>query len=332
MKQAKGWDRRAFLKLAGAAGVAAGLPLVSPALGLAKLDRKQLAAQASRMMMGTVVAVTVVDTSADRAQEALGRALAAMEELTPVFDRHAGSGPVRLLNAEGRLASPPPRLARVLELCRRVHQASGGAFDITVAPLLDAYKLSFAAGRRPGRQEVERALAAVGGLASQDGALVLTAEGAGVTLDGVAKGWVADAGLAAAKAAGARAALVNAGGDVAAFGRPWRVAVADPRAPEQAKETVRLDQGALATSGSYEVYFDRDKLFHHLINPATGLSARGGLSASVRAPSAAVADAFSTACFVMRPHLAMRLVRAQGLEALLYTKSRQRYVSEGFLG
>jgi thiamine biosynthesis lipoprotein len=288
------------------------------------------------MMMGTVVAVTVVDTSADRAQEALGRALAAMEELAPVFDRHAGSGPVRVLNSEGRLAGAPPRLARVLELCRRVHQQTGGAFDITVAPILDAYKRSFAAGRRPSRAEMDRALAAVGALERKDGALMLTGEGAGVTLDGVAKGHVADAGLAAAQAAGARAALVNAGGDVAAFGRPgerpWRVAVSDPDAPTRAREVVSLSCGALATSGSYEVYFDRDKLFHHLINPATGLSARGGLSASVRAPSAAVADAFSTACFVMRPHEAMRLLKAQGLEGLIYTRAGQRYVSGGFLG
>ena len=88
----------------------------------------------------------------------------------------------------------------------------------------------------------------------------------------------------------------------------------------------------MATSGNYEVYFDRDKLFHHIVNPSTGRSPRTDTSASVRAPLAAMADAMSTACFVLRPSQAMRLLKAQNLEGLIYTRLRQRYATEAFWG
>ncbi len=336
MKPTHTIDRRAFLKLAGSAGIAASLPLVSPAIGLASLNRQLKVAQASRMMMGTIVAVTVVDPSPARAQEALALAFQRMEELTPIFDRHSGSGPLRALNREGRVRELSPDLKRVLGLCRQVHQLTGGAFDITVAPIIDAYKTSFAAGHKPTSKDIEAALAAVGCLRIEADVLVLTREGAGVTLDGVAKGFIADEGLKAMRQAGVYSALINAGGDVAvmgdAGGRPWRVAVSDPDQPTQAKTKVEMVNGALATSGNYEVYFDRDKLFHHIVNPSTGRSPRTDTSSSVRAPQAAMADALSTACFVLPPYQAMRLLKAQNLEGLIYTRNQQRYATEGFWG
>jgi thiamine biosynthesis lipoprotein len=93
-----------------------------------------------------------------------------------------------------------------------------------------------------------------------------------------------------------------------------------------------MTSGALATSGNYEIYFDREKLFHHIVNPSTGRSPRTDTSASVRAPRAAMADAMSTACFVLPPHQAMRLLKAQNLEGLIYTRNRQRYATESFWG
>jgi len=341
MKRASTIDRRAFLKLSGCAGVAAATALVSPAIGLASLpgrNRGLMVAQQTRMMMGTVVTITVVDPSATRAQEALAAGFARMESLTPLFDRHQGDGPVTQLNRQGRLGDIPPDLRQVLELCQRVHRLSGGAFDITVAPVLDLYKQCYAQGTMPPpRRRIQEALAAVGGLRQEGDRLLLTRPGAGVTLDGVAKGFIADQGIKAMAQAGARHALVNAGGDLAALGdqggRPWRVGVADPHQRHRPVMVVSLNGGALATSGNYEVFFDRERLYHHIINPTNGRSPRTDLSASVRAPSAMLADALSTACFVMEPRRATALLRAHpGLEGLIYTRQGQRYQTPGFRG
>lgn len=143
-------DRRSFLRFAGSTALgAAALPLVSPAIGLAGLGRGQNAAQETRMMMGTLVSVTVVDPSPAKAQEAMNQAFAAMAKLTPVFDRHRPGGPVAAFNAEGRLNDLEPRLKAVLELCMAVQQSTGGAFNPTVAPIIDTVRASFLQTHQP---------------------------------------------------------------------------------------------------------------------------------------------------------------------------------------
>lgn len=333
----KSLDRRAFLKLAGCAAAGAALPLVSPAIGLASLDKRLQAAQETRMLMGTLVSVTVLDASPTRAQDALNAAFARMAALTPIFDRHGQSGAVRLLNQEGRLADAPPLLTGLLKVCQQAHQLTRGAFDITVAPIIDLTRQSFtASGRPPARAELLSALSSLGRVSLAGGQVRLSGDGAAITLDGVAKGFIVDQGLAAISRAGARHGLINAGGDLAVMGTPgaaraWQVGVADPADPSKAGRTLSLKSGALATSGNYQVYFDRQRLYHHIVDPRTGQSPRGDLSASVRAPSALWADAMSTACFVMKPHQAMRLLNSRPeLEGMILTRHGQRYQTRGF--
>ena len=339
MKSTPRMNRRGFLKLAGIAGAAASLPLVSPAIGLADMGRKLHVAQQTRMMMGTLVSVTVIDSSPSLAQDAMNKTFNRMASLTPIFDRHSGSGLLNALNTSGSISGMPAELSKVLDLCHSVHRFSGGAFDITVAPIIDAYRQSFAAsGHAPSKNELQAAMSTMGGVSVNGNAMAITRQGAGVTLDGVAKGYLVDQGLAAAKAAGASHVLINAGGDVGVLGdrgngQPWRVAVSDPAEPSKAKAVISLTSGAVATSGNYEVYFDRDKLYHHIIDPATGASPRMDTSVSVRAGSAAMADALSTACFVMKPKDARKLLSAnKGLDGMILTRHGQRYMTEGFAG
>ena len=332
-------DRRTFLKLAGAAGAGAALPLVSPAIGLASLDRGLKVAQDTRMMMGTLVSVTVLDPSAGRAQTALEAAFGRMSALTPIFDRHNGSGPLVELNRSGELKNAPREVMAMLRLSQRVGADTGGAFDVTVAPIIDLTKKSFAEHqRRPSRQDLLQALTAVGGMELGQDSVRLTKPGAAVTLDGVAKGLIVDQGMEAVAAAGCSHALINAGGDLKVMGdrgagRPWRVGVADPAEPTRTLARVTMTSGALATSGNYQVYFDREKLYHHIVNPASGRSPHKDQSASVRASSAMLADALSTACFVMRPEKAQAFLDARpGLEGMVITKAGRKLASRGFFG
>ena len=339
MKDKKQMDRRSFLKLAGAAGVAAAMPLVSPSIGLASLTGGLKVAQETRIMMGTMVAVTVVDQSAAKAQTALNRAYEAISAIAPTFDRYHSGGALYELNSTGSLSKLPPALSQVLELCAKVNQSSGGAFDISVAPIVDAYKNSFAANKSlPEAKQLEKAMSAIGGFSLANGTARLTKEGAAVTLDGVAKGYIVDIGMTALKRAGVSHALINAGGDVAAMGnradgKVWRVGVADPADKTQAKQVMHLSNAAVATSGNYEIYFDQEKLFHHIIDPHTGASPKTEASVSVKASSATVADALSTACFVMEPGQAMNYLNSHaGVEGLMLTRFGQKFMTTGFAG
>ena len=97
--------------------------------------------------------------------------------------------------------------------------------------------------------------------------------------------------------------MINAGGDILALGhtgagRPWRVAIQDPFDREKYLRIIHLSDMAVATSGSYEIFYDPNKEFHHLLNPATGRSAERLVSATVVDRAAARADALATAVFV----------------------------------
>ena len=332
----KAISRRRFLKLAGQAAVGVGAASLSPAIGLASLGPGLKVAQATRMMMGTFVSITVVDTSTTRAQEAMEAAFERMKELVPIYDRH-GKGLVHELNTTGSLELTP-ELASLLGFCTEVHRLTGGAFDITVAPLVDLVATSFATrSAPPTHEQLEQALRLVGALKVQGRRAWLTAEGAGITLDGVAKGHLADEAIKVLKAYRVKGGLVNAGGDIAATGsrggRPWRIGISDPNNPSRAIAVISLREGAVATSGNYEVYYDRDKLFHHIINPRTGRPARADASVSVRAHSAVMADALSTACFVMAPHEARKFLSSHsGISGLIITRHGMRYMSGPFKG
>jgi thiamine biosynthesis lipoprotein len=83
MKESKQMDRRSFLKFTGMAGLASALPFVSPSIGLASLGGGLKVAQETRIMLGTLVGVTVVDKSADKAQLGLAKAFEAMSAISP---------------------------------------------------------------------------------------------------------------------------------------------------------------------------------------------------------------------------------------------------------
>lgn len=116
----------------------------------------------------------------------------------------------------------------------------------------------------------------------------------GVDPTGLAKGWIAERAMERLRLAGIGAAMVNAGGDIGAFGEPepgrsWRIGVRDPRRADLFVAVVALD-GAVATSGAYE-------RGHHVLDPHSGLAARGLLSATVTGPELALADALATGLF-----------------------------------
>ena len=133
----------------------------------------------------------------------------------------------------------------------------------------------------------------------------------GLDPTGLVKGWAAERALDELKRAGVPAALINAGGDIAAYGRPapgqpWRIGIRHPLAEDRLLLMVELDgPGAIATSGTYE-------RGEHLIDPHTGAPANGLLSATVVGLDLAFADALATALFVSGGALLERISRLAG--------------------
>jgi thiamine biosynthesis lipoprotein len=276
-------------------------------------------------MMGTFVTVTVLDGSKDKSIQAVDSAFNTMRNLTPVMDRHQASTPIGELNSSGKLKDIPPELAAVLFQAKYFHTISQGAFDPSILPVLELTEQSFTQSNQPpAGSEFSQAMDKVGLDQLQIGpeGVSFARSGMRLTLDGIAKGYIIDQAINTLQGMGIKYALINAGGDIRTLSgkgpdSAWQVGVKDPRGQRPLVQTLALNNGALATSGNYEHYYDSQKDYHHLIETKSGYSPQDITSVSVLAPTTAEADALSTTLFVKpRPQavaLAQSLPHVQAL-------------------
>lgn len=313
-------DRRAFLRLSGLLGLgmaSGGLyPMIAEAV---RLDRKAYKVSETKLGMGTFVSMTLVHPSKDQAEEAMGLAFEEVERLTALMTRFDTSGAVACLNRDGSLRDLPAELTKVIRAALGYTRATGGYFDVTVKPVVDLFKSRASGGQfsQPTEAELNTALELVGSqhveIHGHD--VRFRKPAMGITLDGIAKGYIVDEASRVLSSRGIKDFLVNAGGDIKAVGRradrsPWAVAIQDPQKKRQFPDVVSLTDAAIATSGDYEVYYDREKVFHHIVDPKTGLSPHLSRSVSVVSPTAMAADALATGVFVMGSTEGTRLINS----------------------
>ena len=338
------FDRRRFLKACGLLGVGAVAGgVIQSTFDVVGLRRGLKKVSQTRLAMGTYVTVTAVGQSRDQAEQAIGCAFEEMNRLVAIFNRHDSATPLSLLNRDGILADPPSELVAVVNHSKYFNVLSRGAFDPTVKPLIDLFDERFAqAGATPpSATELQQALTRVGAeaLDCSSKRISFHKPDMSITLDGIAKGFIVDQMSSLLSEQGLTNHLINAGGDIRTSGstlsnKPWTVAVEDPKKNGDYPDFIAMNNGAVATSGSYEIYYDQQKVFHHIVNPRTGLSPQECVSATVSAGSVMQADALATALFVMKPVNAVQLVHdlpnSLPAKCLILDPDGKRYPSVGW--
>lgn len=336
-------NRRRFLRhlsLAGAALTAGTLlpPVFSTLLAAAPLDQEQDTLQETRLLMGTTVTIALHAPSRTLAEDALGKAFAEMDRLIAVFDRHSQATALGTLNSQGRLDHAPAELVHVLGTAQRFGIASSHAFNPAIAPLVDLYRDATLAEATPDARDCAAALALCkpGGIRVKDGNIRLQRQGMRLTLDGIAKGYIADAASLALTKAGAVNHMINAGGDIRAQGvspkgTPWSIGIENPSKGGAPVAVVRLSGQGIATSGGYESPYGRDGRQHHLISHRTGRSPDIA-SISVVAPTAMQADALATTLSLLPPAEALRFMKSRTNTAcLILDGNGNRWMSPGWV-
>ncbi len=304
-----------------------------------------------RPAMGSFVTISVLHQSEALGAEAIGKAFEEMDRVIAVLNRFDGGSALAYLNDTGRIDGAPPELTQVVGGGVDYHRLTDGAFDITVKPIIDLFRdpQTYEPRTPPSAAELGEARELVGaehiGMDGRD--LILSRSGMGLTLDGIAKGYIVDAMADTLRAHGATRFLINAGGDIRAAGDrgdelPWTIAIRDPEdsAPSWDSESwrrsvvpdlIRITDGAVATSGSYEVYFDRQRLAHHIVQGQTGRSPDHAMSVTVTAATTMAADALATAVFVLGPGQGMRLIDGlDGCECLIIDRQGKQVRSPGW--
>jgi FAD:protein FMN transferase len=307
LEHGTGVSRRRALTIAAAA---AGMPLLC---GADRSHSAPLLHQWTGTSLGSPSQLLLYHDDGATAARIARECAAEIERLERIFALYRADSEIARLNRNGRLDFPSIDLLTVLSQCQALSALSDGAFDVTVQPLWTLYAAHFFGDSVPSPdgpppQAVELARALVDWRAIDAGPRrIALMPGMGVTLNGIAQGFVTDRITDILRAHGCDRTFANLGCSEIraqgsrANGRPWRAGLADPRQPEKVAIALDLRDRSVCTSGGYGTKFEATGRFHHLFDPATGTSAHGYLAVSVFAARAMIADALSTALYVTPP-------------------------------
>jgi len=335
--------RRDFLKISGMFGLGlATFPVGIRSAEAVKFDKNLYKVSRSRTGMGTMVSITTFNPSKDHAEESIALAFEEIERLTKIMSRFDSDSPVALLNRDGFCNNVPPELSFVIKKSLQYHQISNGFFDITVKPVLDLLAQSFKDQKKAiqNKEKIVELLQLVNAklISLHGNGISFKKDGMGITLDGIAKGFIVDKAIEKLMKQGIKHALINAGGDIRTIGdkgnnRPWKIAIEDPLKKKNYPDIVAITNRSIATSGNYEVFFDKEKIFHHIVNPKTGVSPLINASVSVQAPTAIEADALSTTLFTLDPFQGTRLINSiPSCQSFIITRNQQKIKSSSWQG
>jgi FAD:protein FMN transferase len=203
-----------------------------------------------------------------------------------------------------------PSVFNLLEHARRLQNETGGAFDITVAPLVHCWGFMHGKGRLPETAEIEEAWARSGMahviLDEKDHSVRFDREGVMIDLGAIGKGYAIDCAVEILRETGVTTALLH-GGTSTVYGRgappdadSWKIALASPPGQPSGDIAVELRDSALSVSAVWGKSFESDgKKFGHVLDPRTGWPVHNAVQAAVVLPSATETDALSTALLVM---------------------------------
>jgi len=287
--------------------------------------------------MDTAVTLTAYGAAAEQAMDA---ALAILFEAEGLWSTTLPDSTVSRLNRDGT-AVLDARTAELLACALGFAARTDGAFDPTVCPMVRAWGFTTGAYRVPDPAELAdlrargnyRDVMLAGGVATL---------GSGMALDfgAIAKGYSADVMADVMRSRGVTSGLISLGGNVRALGAkpdgsPWRVGIRDPERPDRLVGVVSVRDLSVVTSGGYERFFVRDGMrYHHILDPGTGEPARSGLlSVTVISPDGALADALSTALFVMGLDRGLAFWREErDFEAIFVTEGGEIIATPGLEG
>lgn len=289
------------------------------------------------LAFGTTISVAVVHADAALAGAAIADALAQAAGVDRLMSIYDPASQVYRLNRDGVLEHAHPHLLAVLDQARALSAWSGGAFDITVQPLWQAFRRAADGGALPTTAQRVQAQSHVRWRdVLVDGDRVrLARPGMAITLNGLAQGYAADLAMAAVRARGIDDALLDTG-EFAAHGagvaaRPWVLGVPDPRDAGVLAARLRVAGRCVATSGDYASTFTPDFLHHHIFDPARGDSPPELASVTVLAPTGILADGLATAFMVTGARKAHALAATlAGVDLMTINKRGVVWRSPGF--
>ena len=273
-------------------------------------------------LLDTVINITTNKEDSERINEAF----TLLREYENVFSRTKPESKLCLLNnGQGELTQD---IEKVLSFSLEMARLTNGAFDVTVAPLVDLWNIK-ERKTPPTVEEIEIARSKTG---YEDVTLSPFSLG-GKTIDtgAVAKGYIADKVAESFKDKGVESAVIDLGGNVVLIGE-YKVGIRNPFSPDEIFATITVKDKSAVTSGAYQRYFEYEgKRYHHIIDPRTGYPSESGVaSVTVISPSSMQADALSTSIFILGKDSISLCDNFPDTEALIIMENGEVITTENF--
>ena len=250
-----------------------------------------------------------------------------------------GSDVWRINHANGEAVEVFDDTMEILLCARKISELSGGAFDVTIAPVSTLWDFTSGTAVLPDAEEIARAAELVDQTRMElDGNTVRLPAGMMIDLGGIAKGYIADRVKAYLEDCGVKHAILSFGGNIVGIGvkpdgKEWKVGIQDiDKKTGEYMLVARNTGGSTVTSGIYERGFDLDGVrYHHLLSAETGWPVQNELaSVTIFSESSMEGDALSTAAFVLGTEEGLKLIESlDGIEAVLIARDRSVLYSSG---
>lgn len=328
-----GLNRRRFIAVSAAAAGLGLLPFSTP--------KKSAAAHLVEWRgtsVGAVATVRIHHPDRSAAQRLIRQVVGETRRLETVFSLYRQDSSLCELNWRGTLVAPPAELSDLLTLCDHFWRLTGGMFDPTVQALWRCYADHFAmhdkTSEGPSAAKRKEALELVGWdkVRYDRDRVVLDRRGMGLTLNGIAQGYITDRVVELLRAGGIDSCLADMG-EIRGLGahpdgRPWEVALEAPSGDFDEERPISIVNKAVATSGAAGFRFDEQGRCNHLFDPSTGACASPARNLTIVASTAVAADALSTAFALMdEERIKAALSRSGDAQLYVTTESGTRAIT-----
>ena len=262
-----------------------------------------------RYLMGCFIEVEISGLSQESADRAVEAAFEEMKRIEALLSKFSSESMVSSINDEASKKPVPltEEVFNLIEKALKYSELTEGAFDMTVEPLTEIWKIAYRRGYIPSGYEIGIALDQVGYsnvvLNKAQKTIYFKKPGIKIDLGALGKGYAIDRAVTILREHGVQNAIVNAGSTIFCLGNEARFGIEHPIRLGEIADTVKLKDKAVSTSGDYERFYEiGGKKYGHIIHPKTGWPVETSLlSASLVGDSAMDCDILSTIYFILDP-------------------------------
>ena len=290
----------------------------------------QITVNKDTILMGSSFSFTAVHDSPAIAEKALNAAVKEVVRIEALISSWDEKSVTSEINRNAGIAAikVPDELFNLINRAKKISVLSNGYFDISYASIDEIWDFTTDSVTIPTADQLLSSIGKINFeniiLDSDNKTVYLAEEGMKIGFGSIGKGFAANRAKIIMIQAGVNAGVVNAGGDLIAWGehpekKPWTIGIVNPLKKNEVAIWLDINETAVVTSGNYEKYIEiNSEKYCHIINPKTGWPSRGLSSVTIVCVDAEFADALATTVFVLGVEEGMKIINhLEGVEGVL---------------